>query len=180
MKSTIISISKLNKSVTKREFLDVAREWVGWVKRNCIGGAFCKAKYEIRRITEDFYNKKLKEYSEKQSKILQEINKHNEADKDHYFTINTVLNLAQRAKEIFESSETNEQRHLVNFLVQNLELRDRTLEYELKTPFNTIIFFKNKTKSRAFNPASSAWLRGQDSNKIRILPRLLPTSCCFR
>lgn len=116
-------------------------------------------------ITEDFYNKKLKQYSEKQAKILQEINKHNEADKDHYFTINTILSLAQRAKEIFESSETEEKRHLLNFLLQNLELRNKTLKYELKTPFNTIIFFKNKTKSRAFNPASSVWLRGSDSNR---------------
>ena len=32
-----------------REFLDVVREWAGRVKRDCIGGAFCKAKYEIRR-----------------------------------------------------------------------------------------------------------------------------------
>ena len=31
------------------EFLDVAREWAGRVKRNCIGGEFRKAKYEIRR-----------------------------------------------------------------------------------------------------------------------------------
>ncbi len=32
-----------------REFLDVAREWAGRVKSNCIGGAFRKAKYEKLR-----------------------------------------------------------------------------------------------------------------------------------
>jgi hypothetical protein len=32
------------------EFLSVAREWVGWVKGNIsFGGAFCFAKYEIRK-----------------------------------------------------------------------------------------------------------------------------------
>ena len=44
----IFIIPKFKQSV-KKELLDVAREWAGQVKRNCIGGAFCKAKYEIRR-----------------------------------------------------------------------------------------------------------------------------------
>jgi len=44
----IFIIPKFKQSV-KREFLNVAREWAGRVKRNCIGGAFRKAKYEIRR-----------------------------------------------------------------------------------------------------------------------------------
>lgn len=75
---------------------------------------------------------------------------------------------AQRAREIFESSEPEEKRHLLNFLLQNLELRYKTLEYSLKTPFNTIILFKDKTKSRAFNPASTVWLRIKDSVRIII------------
>jgi len=33
----------------KREFLGVAREWVGWVKGNIsFGGAFCFAKYSLK------------------------------------------------------------------------------------------------------------------------------------
>jgi len=40
------------------DFLGVAREWVGWVKGNIsFGGAFCFAKYEIRkRKMKDFKN----------------------------------------------------------------------------------------------------------------------------
>jgi len=77
------------------------------------------------RITNDFYNKKFKEYSERQAKILEELSKHDTADKTYHITANTVLNLAQRALEIFESSEPQEKRQLLNFVFQNLELRQK-------------------------------------------------------
>lgn len=90
-------------------------------------------------ITNDFYNKKFKEYAERQSKILTEINKHDNADKQHYITANIVLNLAKRAREIFESSEPQEKRQLLNFLLQNLELKGKKLQYTTKAPFDTIL-----------------------------------------
>jgi len=71
-------------------------------------------------ITNDFYNKKFKEYEEKQIKLIAEMNLHNKADKEHYITANTILNLAQRAEKVFEGSEEAEKRQLLNFLLQNL------------------------------------------------------------
>jgi site-specific DNA recombinase len=49
-------------------------------------------------ITNDLYNQKFKEYTEKQDKVMNEMNRHNIADKEFYITANTVLNLAQRAR----------------------------------------------------------------------------------
>ena len=89
-------------------------------------------------ITNDFYNKKFKEYAEKQAKIMQQINSHDRTDKEHYITANTILNLAQRAREIFENSEVAEKRQFINFLLQNCELKGKTLSYKLKTPFDTV------------------------------------------
>jgi len=54
-----------------------------------------------------------------------------------------VLNLAQRALEIFESSEPQEKRQLLNFVFQNLELRQKNLEYKLKTPYDTVLLANN-------------------------------------
>lgn len=105
-------------------------------------------------ITNDFYNKKFKEYSERQAKILEELSKHDTADKTYHITANTVLNLAQRALEIFESSEPQEKRQLLNFVFQNLELRQKNLEYKLKTPYDTVLLANN----------CSDWLPGWDSN----------------
>lgn len=65
-----------------------------------------------------------------------------------------MLNLAQRAYEIFESSEVAEKRQLLNFLLQNLQLKDKKLIFTLKTPFDTVL---------QANKCSNL-LRGQDSN----------------
>lgn len=94
-------------------------------------------------ITNDFYNKKFKEYTEKQGKVMEELTKHDKADKEYHITANTVLNLAQRALEIFESSEPQEKRQLLNFVFQNLELRQKNLEYKLKTPYDTVLLANN-------------------------------------
>ena len=106
-------------------------------------------------ITNDFYNKKFKEYTEKQGKVMEELAKHDKADKEYHITANTVLNLAQRALEIFESSEPQEKRQLLNFVFQNLELRQKNLEYKLKTPYDTVLLANN----------CSDLLPGSDSNR---------------
>ena len=85
------------------------------------------------------FNNKLKEYKEKQAEIREEMGRYDQADEKFYLTANTVLNLAKRAYKIFESSEVSEKRQLLNFLLQNLELRGRKLMFKLKTPFNTVL-----------------------------------------
>ena len=79
--------------------------------------------------------------------------RYTQADENFYITANTVLNLAQRAEQIFESSEIDEKRQLLNFLLQNLELQGRKLSFKLKTPFDTV-FQMNKCSNFA------TWLRG--------------------
>ena len=56
------------------------------------------------------YDKKLKEYKEKQQDLLVQMEEHSKADEAFYLTASKVLNLASRASEIFESSEMNEKR----------------------------------------------------------------------
>ena len=96
------------------------------------------------------FNNKLKEYKEKQAELNEEIQRYTDADENYYITANTVLNLAQKAYEIFQSSEVSEKRQLLNFLLQNLQLSGRKLMFKLKTPFDTVLQ-ANKC---------SNWLRG--------------------
>jgi len=44
------------------------------------------------------------------------------ASNTYYITANTVLSLAQKAEEIFESSEPDEKRQLLKFLFLSLKL----------------------------------------------------------
>lgn len=90
-------------------------------------------------ITKEMFNKKLKEYKERQTEINEEIQRHTDADENYYITANTVLNLAKRAYKIFQSSEVSEKRQLLNFLLQNCKLQGKKLLFELKTPFDTVL-----------------------------------------
>ena len=65
-----------------------------------------------------------------------------------------MLNLAKKAYEIFQSSEVEEKRQLLNFLLQNLQLNDEKLMFKTKTPFDTVLQASK----------CSTVLRGEDSD----------------
>jgi len=85
------------------------------------------------------FNKKLKEYKEKQAGLEAKMEQYTDADENFYLTVNTTLNLAKMAYKIFQNSEVSEKRQLLGFLLQNLTLKDKKLNFELKTPFNTVL-----------------------------------------
>lgn len=97
------------------------------------------------RITTDEYDKNVKEFKEKQDDLLFQMRKYNNADKTFYITANHILSLAQRASEIFESSQVEEKRQLLNFLFRNLQLDGKKLQYKLKTPFDTVLLVQNNS-----------------------------------
>ncbi len=96
-------------------------------------------KYIDGEMPKEMYDKKYKEYEDKQIKITNEISRFQVADKEFYTTIDTIMSLAQRAEEIFESSEPHEKRAFVNFLLQNCQLRGEKLDFKFKTPFNGVL-----------------------------------------
>lgn len=90
-------------------------------------------------ITKEDYDKKFKELKEKQQDIVLQIEEHTEADESYYITASTVLNLAKRALEIFESSQITEKRQLLNFLLQNCRLEGKKLMFTIRNPFGAIV-----------------------------------------
>jgi len=110
------------------------------------------------------YDKKLKEYKEKQEDLFLQMEDHSKADENFYITAATVLDLSSRALEIFKSSEVTEKRALLKFLLQNCVLSGRKLLFELKTPFDVIAQY-GKTQE---------WLPGLDDvdNKFTVFWRL--------
>ena len=64
------------------------------------------------------------------------------ADQNFYVTANMVLKLAARARQLFESSEVDEKRGLLNFVFQNLHLDKKTLLINTHEPFSTIMGYK--------------------------------------
>ena len=81
----------------------------------------------------------MKEYKERQYEIQQQLQEHTQADENYHITASTVFSLANRALEIFESSEPNEKRQLLGFLLQNCRLSGKKLYFDMRSPFDAII-----------------------------------------
>ena len=85
------------------------------------------------------YDSFLKDYKEKQAEILDQMQDHSDADEQFYLTANMTLNIAKRAKEIFISSEVEEKRQFLGFLLQNSVLNGKKLDFTIRSPFNLLL-----------------------------------------
>ncbi len=81
----------------------------------------------------------MKELKEEPYIITQKMEEYTQADENYHIIANAVFSLANRAQEIFESSESNEKRQLLNLLIQNCRLSGKKLVFDVRSPFNTIL-----------------------------------------
>ena len=95
------------------------------------------------RITIDMYDKYFKECEEKRTEIAMKIRQLDSCDKKYYVTANTILSLAQRAPQIFESSEIEEKRQILNFVFLKLQLDGKKLVFKAKTPLAEVSAYSN-------------------------------------
>ena len=100
------------------------------------------------------YNKKLKEFRAKQKEISGKIASLGIADEEYYLTSEYLLQLANRAYDLFVSSEAEEKRQLLLLTLQNLELDGKKVNFELVKPFDKVFACSN----------SQSWLPDEDSN----------------
>jgi hypothetical protein len=100
------------------------------------------------KIDSDIYEQKLNEYKKRQQEIISLMATHVDADKASLITVKTVLDLAKRAKEIYESSKVDEKRQILNFLFSNLEMKDKKAIITLREPFDKLIAVSDHPKFR--------------------------------
>ena len=60
-------------------------------------------------------------------------------------TASYLLDLAQRADELFSESDDSLRQKLLEYLLSNIELRDKKLSYVLNDPFRAIVEAKKKS-----------------------------------
>lgn len=72
-----------------------------------------------------------------------------EAEDNYYITAKYVLELANRAYDLFISSEVEEKRQLLRMALQNLQLDGNNLVYTVIKPFDSIVLAND----------SQLWLR---------------------
>ncbi|MCL4382333.1 hypothetical protein M1545_00910 [Patescibacteria group bacterium] len=83
-----------------------------------------------------------------------QLEEHNNADSNYYVEAEKVLDVTQRAYEIFKSSEEEEKREFLQYMLQNSVLKGRKLELTLQKPFDEILEYASR----------QLWLPREDSN----------------
>ncbi len=101
------------------------------------------------KISEEFYQRKFKEYSEEKEAILQSMQKHSHASNKYFELGALIYELSQRAREIYEKATPEEKRQLLNFVFSSLRVNRGDLIAEYSEPFiplSEAIQFTNSSK----------------------------------
>ncbi|MEI6229043.1 MAG: hypothetical protein WCP11_03425 [Candidatus Saccharibacteria bacterium] len=85
-------------------------------------------------------------------------------NKSFQVTASYLLDLAQRASELFKCSNNELRQKLLDYIISNVELNDKKLSYILNDPFKTIMEQKKKVQ---VGPKSKVWQRVL--NEVRTL-----------
>lgn len=88
-----------------------------------------------RSITQSDYDKKLIQLKDKQYDLGIQLEEHTKADESYYITVATMFSIAKGAKELFESSEVPEKRAILNYILQNYTVNEKTPCITMRSPF---------------------------------------------
>lgn len=91
------------------------------------------------KIPQEAYDKKQQELKKRQYDLGLQLEDYTHADESYHVAASMVLSIAKRAKDIFESSEPDEKRVFLNYLLQNSTVKGKNLSYALRSPFNAIL-----------------------------------------
>ena len=94
--------------------------------------------YIKEKIKEEAYNNKSIQFEQEVELINSEIAKHKGAGKAFHGEIESFLTFCNEASNLFKSSRPALKRELLRFVVSNLVLKDKKVEFSLKVPFSIV------------------------------------------
>lgn len=104
------------------------------------------------RITDDQYDKFYQSFRDQISEIDAKLALLQDAEDNYYTTAKYLLGLANRAYDLFISSEVEQRRHLIKLVLQNLRVEGKLVRYDALKPFDTILNCSERQR----------WLRDMD------------------
>ena len=96
------------------------------------------------KISENIFNTLSADYRLKQQELRGKISSLSMADEEYYLTAEYLLKIANRAYDLFMSSEPDEKRQLIKMTLQNLKLNGKKIDFELVKPFDKVFAFTSR------------------------------------
>ena len=110
--------------------------------------------YIDQKIKKVLFDKKNEQYEQEKQKLELEIEKYKNLDKKWFKRAILYLELSQKAKELFNKASDKRKSELLNFVFQNLTLKNKKIDFTYKKPFDILVKCQNRT----------LMLPGKDSN----------------
>ena len=98
-------------------------------------------------ITQTFHDEIATELEKKQQELNDRLKLLTSDNKDFQVTASYLLDLAQRAEQLFNESDEGLRQKLLEYVLSNIELKDKQLSYILNDPFKSVIEAKKKSLS---------------------------------
>ncbi len=130
------------------------------------------------RIDADYFDRKAAESRSEQCRITRDVEAHRTAHQSYVEEGIKLLQLAQRAHQVFENQPPAEKRKMLDFVLSNCRWKDGQSAAEYRQPFDLIAAATEADRqARASGGSRSGdfgnWLGGRDSNpdtQIQSLP----------
>ncbi len=90
-------------------------------------------------ITESDYDEFYTQLREQRDDVATRLEKLQEAEDNYCLTAKYVLNLADRAYDLFISSEVEEKRQLITLVLQDVKMDGKKIVYDVQKPFDLMI-----------------------------------------
>jgi hypothetical protein len=131
-----------------------------------------------RLISEEFFRQRWDQFEEKRSQLSRDLARHQHAEGAYMELGSKLIELIAQAPQIFERADTEQRRELVGLLTSNRILRRRTLEFELRKPFDALVTAAN-SENGWVNWSGLATLLSSLGHGIEVpLRRVLTQSSC--
>ncbi len=104
----------------------------------------------------------MQELTDKQQTLNQKLVKLTDYNKSFLTTASHLLDLGQRANQLFNQADNTGKQKILRRLLYNVEMFDQTLSYNTIYPYTAFIELNQKGLN---DPDSSSWCPGLDSNQ---------------
>lgn len=96
--------------------------------------------YLDENIPEELYKRKFEVYRTAQKAIQNKRINIEQVEDDYYGTVSHLLRVSKNAVKLFEKADQEQKRSLISIVLSNLRLEGDQLIWELKKPFDTMVF----------------------------------------
>ena len=99
----------------------------------------------IKRITNDFYEEKMRQYDLDTVELDEKIKRVEKVESSFYVTAGYIIELTKNSSKLFEVSKEEERRLLIKTVLLNITWDGEKLYYDYNPPFDLIVELNEST-----------------------------------